>query len=64
MTRKPHQTSIRLEPELVRQAESLLQRLRDSREFRAFGLSRASVLRKALAEGLRVLEQRYAGGED
>jgi len=56
---KDHQISIRFEPETVERAALLVRRLRATKEFCVFGLSRAAVLRVALVEGLRVLEQRY-----
>ena len=56
---KEQQISIRLEPDVAERAESLVAKMTTRPEFRPFRLTRASVLRMAMLEGLEVLEQRY-----
>lgn len=53
-----NQISIRMEPELAERAERLADQLAVRPEFRAFRLTRASVLRMAMLEGLDEMERR------
>ena len=50
--------SLRLEPELARRVEALVRAMLERTDYKGLGLTRASVLRLALFEGLLVLEQR------
>ena len=57
----PHeeQVSIRLPSDLVKRAEKLVPRLEKETEFAAWRISRAAVLRLAVARGLEALEEQY-----
>ena len=57
------QVSVRLPADVPDRAEALAAALADHPDFRAFRMSRSAVLRRAMLEGLRVLEERHAASE-
>lgn len=57
---KDQQISVRLDGGIGERAEALAESLAELPEFQAFRLTRATVLRMAMIEGLAVLEQRLA----
>jgi len=50
------QVSVRLPAELVEKAEALVERLRENPENRLLGLTRATLLRLAIARGLEAID--------
>lgn len=58
----PHevQVSVRLPQELIDRAEALTKRLRQNPDNALMGLTRATVLRLAIAKGIDVLEAQAA----
>ncbi len=57
----PHevQVSVRLPADVPERAERLAEQLAGLPEFRPFRMTRAAVLRMAMLEGLRAMEERY-----
>ena len=53
------QIAVRLDDELIRRMESMIDKLHEVAEFKALQVTRVDVLRLALSAGLDVLEERY-----
>jgi hypothetical protein len=61
MARKESQVALRLDTTLVARADALAEKLQDDPQHADYQVTRASVMRQAMREGLTLLEQRHTG---